>query len=86
MVSPSESTRPLRTFIAMSCMVDDRVGTIEPSKEADILVVDTDQSRVITAIGEVVDLFKQDTESQQGHLETGIKPSRRSVKWPYLLL
>jgi len=70
----------------MSCMVDDRVGTIEPSKEADILVVDTDQSRVITAIGEVVDLFKQDTESQQGHLETGIKPSRRSVKWPYLLL
>ena len=42
---------------ANTCWVDDRVGTLEPGKRADVLVVEGDPSRDITALGDTVDVF-----------------------------
>ena len=42
---------------AKSCWVDDRVGTLEPGKRADVLVVEGDPSRDITALGDTADVF-----------------------------
>jgi len=42
---------------AESCHVDDAVGTLEPGKQADILVVDGDPSQDIAALWNVADVF-----------------------------
>lgn len=56
--------RPIEALVAAtkdaarSCMVEDQVGTIEPGKKADLLIVDGDPSKDIAAIRGVVDVFK----------------------------
>ena len=42
---------------AESCHVDDAVGTLEPGKQADILVVDGDPSQDIAALWNVADVY-----------------------------
>ena len=68
-ITPMEAIVAATKDAARSCMVDDRVGTLEPSKEADILVVDGDPSREITAIREVVDVFKSGCRVSTGASE-----------------
>ena len=68
-ITPMEAIVAATRDAARSCMVDDRVGTLEPSKDADILVVDGDPSREITAIREVVDVFKSGCRVSAGASE-----------------
>ena len=43
---------------AKSCWIDDTVVTLEPGKQADILVVDGDPSQDINALWNVADVFQ----------------------------
>jgi imidazolonepropionase-like amidohydrolase len=43
---------------ARSCWIDDEVGTLEPGKQADVLVVDGDPSTDINALFDVADVFQ----------------------------
>lgn len=51
---------------AKSCWIDDEVGTIEPGKQADLLVVDGDPSNDINALLNVVDVFKGGVNVDRG--------------------
>ena len=56
-MTPMEAIVSATSDSAKSCWVDDRVGTLEPGKRADVLVVEGDPSRDITALGNTVDVF-----------------------------
>ena len=56
-MTPMEAIVSATSDSAKSCWVDDRVGTLEPGKRADVLVVEGDPSRDITALGDTVDVF-----------------------------
>ena len=57
-MTPMEAIVAATSDSARSCWVDDKLGTLEPGKQADILVVDDDPSQDINALWKVVDLFK----------------------------
>ena len=50
--------------------VDDVVGTIEPGKQADILVVDGDPSKDVNALWDVRDVFFDGTKVERGSVES----------------
>ena len=58
---------------AKSCWVDDEVGSLQPGKAADVLVVDGDPSKDITHLWNVVDVYQGEqgsiapTEYDQAH-------------------
>ncbi len=53
---------------AKSCWVDDRVGTLEPGKRADVLVVEGDPSQDIKALGDTVDVFQGGSRVDRANL------------------
>ena len=56
-LSPMEAIVSATRDSARSCWVEDKVGTLEPGKQGDILVVDGDPSQDIKALWKVVDVF-----------------------------
>ena len=56
-MSPMEAIVSATSDSARSCWTDDQVGTLEPGKQADVLVVDGDPSEDITALRNVADVF-----------------------------
>lgn len=57
-MSPMEAIVAATSDSARSCWADDSVGSIEPGKQADILVVDGDPLEDIKALFNVVDVFQ----------------------------
>ena len=57
-MSPMEAIVSATSDSARSCWIDDQVGTIEPGKQADVLVVDGDPSQDVSALRTVVDVFQ----------------------------
>ena len=57
-MSPMQAIVASTKDAARSCMVDDKVGTIEAGKIADLLVVNGDLTTNISILKEVVDVFK----------------------------
>ena len=53
---------------AMSCWVDDSVGTLEVGKQADVLVVDGDPSRELGDLRRVVDVYLGGSRVDRGDL------------------
>ncbi len=53
---------------AESCRVDDAVGTLEPGKQADILIVDGYPSQDIAALWNVADVFQEGELVDRGNL------------------
>jgi imidazolonepropionase-like amidohydrolase len=52
---------------AKSCWIDDTVGTLEPGKQADVLIVDGDPSQDINALWNVVDVFQGGDKVDRGN-------------------
>ena len=57
-MSPMESIVSATSDSARSCWIDETVGTLEPEKQADVLVVDGDPSQDINALWNVADVFQ----------------------------
>ncbi len=57
-MSPMEAIVAATSDAARSCMVDGEVGSLEAGKQGDVLVVDGDPSKDITAIRNVATVFK----------------------------
>ena len=57
-MSPMEAIVSGTADAARSCWIDDQVGTIEPGKLADLLVVDGDPSTDIRALTQVADVYQ----------------------------
>ena len=56
-MSPSEAILSATSASARSCWMDGEVGTLEPGKRADVLVVDGDPSRDVAALWNVADVY-----------------------------
>ena len=67
-VSPMEAIVSATRDSARSCWVDDTVGTLEPGKQADILVVDGDPSEDAGALWNVADVFLAGDLVDRGNL------------------
>ena len=67
-MTPMEAIVSATSDSAKSCRVDDRVGTLEAGKRADVLVVEGDPSRDITALGDTVDVFQGGNRVDRGNL------------------
>ena len=57
-MSPMEAIVSATRDSARSCWIEDEVGTLEPGKQADVLVVDGDPSADINATFDVADVFQ----------------------------
>lgn len=57
-MSPVEAIVSATSDSARSCWIDGYVGTLEPGKQADVLVVDGDPSQNIRALWNVADVFQ----------------------------
>ncbi len=57
-MSPLEAIVAATIDSARSCRVDDEVGSLEPGKQGDLLVVDGNPSEDIKALWDVVDVFQ----------------------------
>ena len=57
-MSPMEAILSATGDSARSCWIGDEVGTLEPGKRADVLIVDGDPSEDISALKNVVDVFQ----------------------------
>ena len=57
-MSPMEAIVAATGDSAKSCWIDDAVGTLEPGKQGDVLVVDGDPSQDVNALWNVVDVFQ----------------------------
>ena len=57
-MEPMEAIVAATRDSARSCWVDAEVGSLEPGNQADVLVVDGDPSKDITALKNVVDVFQ----------------------------
>ena len=60
-MSPMEAIVSATSDSAKSCCIDDIAGSLEPGKQADVLVVDGDPSQDITALRNVVDVMQSGT-------------------------
>ena len=56
-LSPMEAIVSATGDSARSCWIDNRVGTLEPGKKADILVVNGDPSIDIKALRNIQDIY-----------------------------
>ena len=65
-MSPVEAIVSATRDSARSCWIDDRVGTLEAGKVADILVVDGDPSQDIAALKSVADVFQGGVRVDRG--------------------
>ncbi len=65
-MSPLEAIVSATSDSAASCWVDQSVGTLEPGKQADVLVVQGDPSRDIKALWNVVDVFQSGQRVDRG--------------------
>ncbi len=65
-MSPLEAIVSATSDSATSCWVDQSVGTLEPGKQADVLVVQGDPSRDIKALWNVVDVFQSGQRVDRG--------------------
>ena len=57
-MSPMEAIVSATGVSAQSCWLDDEVGTLEPGKHADVLVVEGDPSQDINDLWNVADVFQ----------------------------
>jgi imidazolonepropionase-like amidohydrolase len=57
-MKPMEAIVASTKDAARSCWIDEEVGTLEPGKRADVVVVDGNPSREATALRSVVDVFQ----------------------------
>ena len=57
-MTPMEAIVAATSDSARSCWADETVGSLEPGKQADLLVVDGDPSQDIAALWNVVDVFQ----------------------------
>ena len=57
-MTPMEAITSATRDSARSCWIDNEVGTLEPGKQADVLVVDGDPSTDINALFDVADVFQ----------------------------
>ena len=65
-MSPMEAIVSATSDSARSCWVDDTLGTLEPGKQADLLVVEGDPSQDINALWNVVDVFQSGNRVDRG--------------------
>lgn len=56
-MSPSEAILSATSASARSCWMDEEVGTLEPGKRADVLVVDGDPTQDVGALWNVADVY-----------------------------
>ncbi len=66
-MSPMEAIVSATSDSAKSCWIDDTVGTLEPGKQADVLIVDGDPSQDINALWNVVDVFQGGDKVDRGN-------------------
>ena len=66
-MSPMEAIVSATRDSARSCWIDDRVGTLEPGKMADVLVVDGDPSQDIAATKNVAAVFQDGALVDRGN-------------------
>ena len=66
-MSPMEAIVSATGDSARSCWIDDMVGTLEPGKQADVLVVDGDPSKDINALWNVADVFQGGDQVDRGN-------------------
>ena len=66
-MSPMEAIVSATGDSARSCWIDDTVGTLEPGKQADVLVVDGDPSKDINALWNVADVFQGGDQVDRGN-------------------
>ena len=57
-LSPMEAIVSATSNSARSCWIDDQIGTLEPGKKADILVVNGNPSLDIKTLRNVVEVFQ----------------------------
>ena len=57
-MSPMEAIVSATGDAARSCWIEDTAGTLEPGKQADLLLVDGDPSSDVNALWDVVDVFQ----------------------------
>ena len=67
-MSPMEAIVSATSDSARSCWIDDRVGTLQPGKVADVLVVEGDPSQDIKALADTVDVFQGGKRVDRGNL------------------
>ncbi len=67
-LSPLDAIVSATGDAAKSCWVEDHLGTLQPGKRADILLVHGDPSHDITALSKVVDVFKDGARVDRGDL------------------
>lgn len=65
-MSPMEAITSATRDSARSCWVEDKVGTLEAGKAADVLVVDGDPSIDISALNKVVSVFQNGSVVDRG--------------------
>ena len=66
-MSPMEAMVSATSDSARSCWAEDTVGSLEPGKAADVLVVDGDPSQDIGALKSVVDVFQGGEKVDRGN-------------------
>ncbi len=67
-MTPMEAIVSATSDAARSCWIDDEVGSIEPGKKADLLVVEGDPSHDIRALTSVTDVFMDGERVDRGNL------------------
>ena len=66
-MKPMEAIVAATSDSARSCWVDEEVGSLDPGKQADLLVVDGDPSMDIMALKNVVDVFQAGNVVDRGN-------------------
>lgn len=66
-MSPDEAIVAATKNSAKSCWVSDKVGTLEPGKQADVLVVDGDPSQHIGDLKRIADVFQRGVRVDRGN-------------------
>jgi imidazolonepropionase-like amidohydrolase len=67
-MTPMEAIVSATSDSAKSCWWQDQVGSLEPGKKADVLVVDGDPSKDVRALWKVVDVFLGGQRVDRGNL------------------
>ena len=67
-MSPSEAILSATSASARSCWLDGEVGTLEPGKRADVLVVDGDPTQDVGALWNVADVYLDGERVERGGL------------------
>ena len=66
-MSPMEAIVSATSDSARSCWIFESVGTLEPGKQGDLLVVDGDPSKDVNALWNVVDVFQNGARVDRGN-------------------